>query len=504
MTVSFGKTFIGTNEDAALCQPFVIAPKPHPAGVIIGLDVMLNTVVTFDPYLATHVDQTHSKVYGVTGQVKYGKSAFMKMVARRLSKLKAFDDSDRREPVPFRMWIRDRKMGEYASLTKKLRSHVIKFGQNGVKLNPFDARLNMGEVHAIDMAVELAAAGKGAPLVRYEPLALQVALHLMMNDHAHEPSIERLEYTALSLTMSDVADYYRSNSVLLGDIVEQSTTDLMAQRMLELASKTPDMIGNITASSFREDAGLVAGYLGSIARGPYGRIIGGEGSMYDELTKPVVTLEWDSSNQAGQDLAEGTLYKWRSIARHNRELVKLIPHLEIGDEEHKAYNSPMYLRFRSEASREARAFHTAELSATQYTGTDTDIAGGNDPSLQALARGIENAMAGRFVFRQPENDPVALERLVAVGFSELDAERTTRLPRGWCAFKLPDRPPSWLRVLLTESDRRITYTEGESDKMVEGRRPAEADPIYRERMKLLGIDLDENDDSEQEKTVVNS
>lgn len=487
MVISHGKTLQGTPESAALMSPFVTPASPHPQGVLIGLELMFNFPVPLDLYLARQLRLTHSARYQVSGQLDSGKSAFMKALARRTARMKAFDDPDDPTPVDLRVLIHDRKMGEYRALTETLHSTVIRIGGNE-RFNPFDPRLSMGEVHMVDIAANLCEMAKGNPLTGYEPLALQIGVYMMLQTHQHAPSIERLETIIMNLTADDIRAYYRSNSIVLSAATDQSTTETMAHRMERFQSNQPEKIGTLNVGNFMDEAGLVASYLGQLRAGRFGRVLGGEASMFDRLTQRVTTIEWEESNQQAQDAVEGILWKWRSVAKYNRDLIKLIPHLEIGDEEGKARGrSPLHLRFMSEAMRDARALHTAGLYATQFV-TDTNIAGGDDPSLQAMAEGIENAVAGRIIFQQP-NEPAILERLAHYGFSDLDAERVTRMPPFCAAFKLPYQPPIFLRTVLTASDRNITYSNKEGDKMVARRQHATDDPEYVRRARLLGVEV---------------
>lgn len=488
--VSYGKTFVGTTSSIALAQPFIVRPGPARGGIPFGKDIMDGgSRVTLDLMGWGKAGATHSTRVGVFGQLRAGKSACMKAITRRLAPSQVTDEDG--IPVDFSIRANDRKMGEYAELTRVLHSHTITVGsgEDSIRFNPFDPMLNMGEVHMVDIAMQYAQDAKGESLRRHEPLAMQVGVYKMLQ--SGHPSVEALEEILWNMQLTWLSDYLTSNSIVLASAATESPIDTMAERMAPLqGAATPGFIGTVNTSDFLEDAGLCAGYLARITRGNYGRAIGGAGSMIDQLSQRMTTIVWGDSNDRAQDLVEATLHRWKIVARHSQDkrLRRIIPHLEISDETNKALTrvSGVYLRALSEEMRDARADHTAALVASQYL-RDFYSAGGSDPTLQGLAKGINDAFAGRIIFRQPDDDDV-LHDLTRY-MSDLDARWCTRLPRGYAALVVPNYPTRFVRVILTPSDRRITYSDQANDRQVASRRSVWDDPDFLARAVILGHEI---------------
>ncbi|MDB5187294.1 MAG: hypothetical protein JWM07_766 [Candidatus Saccharibacteria bacterium] len=483
MTRSYGKTFVGDTQSAALAQPFVMAPSPHRKGILLAKELWFGFPIYMDPYTAKTEQGAPSKRYVLSGQLDAGKTATMKAIARRVANLQAFDDPEQEEPVESRMLIHDRKMNEYYKYTEAMHGTIIEMG-GAEKFNPFDYALVKSVVHMVDIAVNLCEVVKKKPMEGFEPTVIAIGVYLMLNNSFRRPSIEHLEYVVMNMTVDQVTEYYQSNSLLDAIHKDPGIAPTMEQRMQPIANV---YIGNMSWTELRFVAGKVAGYLGQVTRGVLGAVFGGEASMYDKLTSRCSTIMWRDTNLEAQDAAEAVFAKWRTIARHDKSLIKMVPHQIISDETGKALaRSAISLRFMSEDARDDRALHTATYVATQYEG-DITSAGGSDPNLHNMAQAINNATAGRIIFNQPdtEDNTAALKRY---GFEDLDIERVAVLPQGCAAFKMPNQPPVFGRVLLTDTDKRTSYSNMESDKMVRGRQQAilNNEEIAR-RAKKMGV-----------------
>jgi hypothetical protein len=486
MLRSHGKTFVGDTQSAALAQPFVMAPSPHRKGILIARELFFGFPIYFDPFVAKSDGSTFSKRYVISGQLNAGKTAAMQALARRIANLQAFDDPDQREPVEQRILTHDRKMNEYRKFTNAMHGTIIEMG-GAEKFNPFDYALVQNEVHMVDIGINLCEVAKKQALTGFEPTVVAIGIYLMLKSNHRRPSIEHLELLIMNMTLEQAKEYYSSNSLVLAGYTDESVTKTMEDRMLPL---TQDRIGNISWADLQHAAGNVAGYLGQLTRGVLGAVFGGEASMYDKLTSRCSTIMWRDTNLEAQDAAESVLAKWRTIARHNKSLIKMVPHQIISDEAGKALaRSQINLRFMSEEARDDRALHTATYVATQYEG-DITSAGGNDPNLHNMAQAINNATAGRIIFNQPdtEDNVAALKRY---GFEEIDIERVAVLPQGCAAFKMPNQPPVFGQVLLNKIDKQTSYSNIESDKMVRGRQQAiQNNEEIARRAKKMGVPIE--------------
>lgn len=484
MLISHGKTARGTIEAGSLDQPYTVPTVVGRPGALVGLEVLHNVPVAVDMYGGMNAGETHSTQYLLTGQLNSGKSALSKSLTRRMSLWKGVEPDGR--PCEFRTQTFDRKMGEYTKATESLGSEIITLsgGYEGIRFNPFDPVLNMGEVHTVDIAANYAQHAKGEPLDIDEKTAVQVAAYKMLKS-PHKPSAELFERMCLTLELSDRDEYYKSNSIVLDAASELSVIDTMAKRMASYQLQAQEQ----DSRSFLLAARRVGRYYGEILRGSYGGVIGGDGSMIDALSQRMTTIVVGSANLGAQDLVYGTLLRWRTIARHskNPDLMRIIPHLMVSDEEHKAMVSPWHITAKSEEMRDARATMTAGITITQYE-RDLGAAGGLNESLRAMAKGIEEAVAARIMFRIP-NNPESIERVMRIGLSEEYAWRLTQLPDGYAMFKQPNKSAAIIRVVLTDSDLSITYSNQANDTVVDSRKSAFEDPHFRARALAVGMKI---------------
>lgn len=463
------RMFSGTPRSAVKMQPFVGPGDLCDTGVWLGIDMMTRKPVLFDPWRLKLQGKIHSTVFLVLGEKGSGKTTLMQSIAARLMARQAGVTSDG-EAVAMRTRIHDRKREggdpEYKALTEHMMSNVVSLNK-AASINIFDPSMGMGEWDILETAVNVCEfANNDAPLQDFQPLALQVAVHRMLREFPELMSPEVLRMLLWNLDKKDVDKYYaRQNgqvTQMFRDMIEDAPPDsrLDLERQIEFMDQRTT---NVPESKFRDDAALVASYLNRLLAGDFGRIIGGNNSLRSMLSDPMGTWDWTGVNEKARTIVESMLWKWQEVALNNNDL-ELIPHINIGDEEHEAFYNLMYLRFRSAAIKKARQIHTADFRATQYL-PDLTNAGDEGSEKRTLASGIVRGTGLLFIGKQP-NDPEVINSLGRYFRSKQDLNFLTHLPVGCFAIASQDRPPIFYKHILTDTEATLFQSDAAAKSMV--------------------------------------
>jgi energy-coupling factor transporter ATP-binding protein EcfA2 len=463
------RAFSGTPRSAVKMQPFVGPGDLCDTGVWLGIDMFTRKPVLFDPWRLKLQGKIHSTVFLVLGEKGSGKTTLMQSVAARLMARQAGINGNG-EPISMRTRIHDRKREggdpEYKSLTEHMMSEVVSLNR-AASINIFDPSMKMGEWDILETAVNVCEfANNDVPLQDFQPLALQVAVHRMLREFPELMSPEVLRLLLWNLNKKDVDDYYQRQNRQVADMFREMIADAPADSRLDLERQLEFMdvsSTNVPESKFRDDAALVASYLNRLLAGDFGRIIGGNNSLRSLLSTNMGTWDWTGVNDKARTVVESMLWKWQEVALNNNDL-ELIPHINIGDEEHEAFYNLMYLRFRSAAIKKARQIHTADFRATQYL-PDLTNAGDEGSEKRTLASGIVRGTGLLFIGKQP-NDPEVLRSLARYFRSKQDLSYLTQLPVGCFAVASQDRPPIFYRHVLTDTEYGLFQSDAAAKSMV--------------------------------------
>lgn len=461
------KSFAETPRAAVMMHPFVGPGDLSDTGVMLGIDLFTRKPVIFDPWRLKLQGKIKSTTFLTLGDLGSGKTTLMQSIVARLMARQAGAVDG--QPVAMRTRIHDRKREagnpEYTNLTQHLVSEVVSLNRDA-SINIFDPLMKMGQWDILETAVNICEfVNNDEPLRRFQPLALQVAVHRMMKETPDLASPEALRALLFNLCKQDIDEYYRDQNRQVEQMFRRAVEDVPGdsrrdlQQQLDVLAYQPT---NVPDGQFREDAAQVAASFNRLLSGDYGRIIGGHNSLRGLLSAPMAVWDWTGVNQKARTVIESMLWKWQEVALNNNDL-ELIPHINIGDEEHEAFYNLMYLRFRSASAKKARQIHTADFRATQYL-PDLTKAGDEGTEKRTLAAGIVRATGLLFIGKQP-NDPEILEGLSRYVRSKQDMDFLTRLKTGWFAIASEDRPPTFYWHTLTDTEQSLFQSDAAAKSM---------------------------------------
>jgi hypothetical protein len=463
------RKFQGTPESVAGLHPFSGAAPLCKTGPYVGTNLRTGRRERLDFHELKAEGKTDATTVLVSGIRGSGKSAWGKTITPRTMLVQAGQGANG-YPERMRAWLNNRKpeggQAEIAELTKFLGSHVVELRRSR-SINPFDFRMGMTEWDMLEVAVNMCEFVSGDILHGFQSLALQVGMSKMIREARDYCSIELLAAILRGLTMEDVDAYFRA------------TDENILNSYLDVYDDRPELIKqlgvylarphNVPREQLLTDAALVASYLMRVYSGDFGGIFGGAGSMRETFERPMLSLDWSGLNVRARSLVDSLLWKWQTVALDNNDL-RLIPHINLGDEEQEAMFSLMHARFMSSAYKKARAFHTVDIRITQFE-TDISEAGDAGSELRSLAEGISKSFGVRVLFRQPGDDKTR-HHLSSLGISDLDIEALTRLPVGCAGIKLanPDYPITFYQHVIMPSEEPLIRSNSANERMMD-RRP---------------------------------
>lgn len=468
-----------TPQKAALLHPWTMTPHPRARGIPWGIDLRTWRPLLIDPWLlkyngirdgVEYVGELNSLVSHFYGVKESGKTTLARTAAVRLGPIAAGRDH-------MRIWINSRKTedgrDEYEGLTEALESHVIHLRHK--KLNMFDLNMGLSAAQLHWLAINACETVANRLLKGYEPLVLQVAMFRMLRDFRAVSSTEVLEALARKLTRPDVDAYFADTDNELRDSVEEKLIKLedsgdeeereegrRLRKELHWLHRQPS---HLNWELFVEDAEQVSGHLLRILRGDLEGIIGGTDSLWDDLSQQAVTLDWTGMPDTGVTLARTLLTMYRTAAIINNEH-KLIPHIEINDEEHEALKNRAYARAQSEMIKKIRGTPTWLIGASQHR-SDYLRVGDAGSEQRELAEGMLLGVTMIAIGQTPSWEiPLLREQL---GISALDGKIIERLPKGCFALIIGNRKPIFFRLVLTEWEANLSRSNRATDRMVEDR-----------------------------------
>lgn len=431
------RKFSGTPESYAGLHPWNGPGPLCPQGIYLGRNLRSGNREYFDPWWLKQngiIDATNCAVLGKRG---FGKSAWGKTVTPRLSMLQAGQRPDGLGPEDMRIWLSNRKPEGGAAEVKEvadfLGSPVWELRHRS-SFNTYATDMGLSPWDFMEVGINQAEFSAGMKLTNFQPLALQVGMSKMLRLHRDVSSDEVVAATLRGLTLADVNAYFKSaDEAILNTYQSAFTERPELENQLNLVLNLPH---HVPEQEFLRDAALVAAYIQRVTGGDFGGIFGGAGSPRKMLTQRLLAIDWSGTTEKGRSWADAMLWKWLSVALDNNDLA-LIPHINLGDEEHEVMSSLPHARFMTGFLKKLRAFHTFDIRITQFI-TDISEVGTEGSELRSLAETIARSFGFYVVFRQPEDDKTALW-LASLGTSDLDIQACFQLPIGCCALIVPDQ-----------------------------------------------------------------
>lgn len=475
------KSFRTNAQVASMFQPYITPPEWIGQGAFFGYEMRTHRAMFIDIRMLKRRGLIDSPVVVLYGKKNQGKTTLVKSLVARLAALQSGRHPKTGELRLVKARISDRKRengeGEYAALTRFMMATPINLGTIGA-INIFDLKMGMSEVDIVSTAINVAEDVLERPLVRYEPLAIQVAVYRMMSHVPHLCSPQTLEMLLRTPTHETLGDYFRGADKAFREEIDrkiQADPDSQQTIQKEFALlPTSDQAGLMEMPElfrlFCEDSSTMSACFGVLLRATYGGMFGSERSLYDLLTERITHLDWSEVSGKAGDLLEAMMYKWQRIAME-RNLTEINADVVAGDEEGSAIKRLVHARYKDEYVRKARAYEHVDINVTQYS-TDYNQLGDEGSELRQLGTDIRKGFGMSFYSAQPPDDDV-LHSMTSNGISDEDAYKTTLLPRGCWGIHIPGQKMQFAQHLLlpseiplAESNRanvRVTNTERVSD-----------------------------------------
>lgn len=470
--MSKGRLFTAPPRSAAQWHPFS-APAPlSQSGIPLGVNLRTRRIVMFDPWMMKRLGVLHSLMFLVLGQKGFGKSTLLKTLAIRFAMLQAGQTNGVANPMRIRMHDRRRETGygeNKPTIDYLWGEHIVLNRAQSINLLDLSIGTNIWDI--LDIMVNACELASGRQLEHYQPLALQVGVHKLLTHDPALVSLELLENIIRRLEVRDVDAYFRAtDSQLLGNYRKQ-----LADRPDLLQQLGSDLEGthHIVESDFQRDASLVAGYIGRILYGEYGRIFGGTRPLEQLLNHPVANWDWSGLTDKARQLLIAMQWKWQMIA-HDNNRHDLIPHVNIGDEDHELMSSLMHVRFWAAYSAKARAFSTGDFQATQYL-SQISQAGGEGSEIRGLAGNILRGVGCYFLGHIGDDDLNAEEAYSRLGVSDQDIRVLKQGGPGCFGILVPEHKLTYYQHIITPNEAVLVQTNAANDAMVD-RVPVLSDP----------------------------
>ena len=479
----------------ALGHPFAGPAYADSDGVPIGIDVNTREVVCVDFWMLRMMHIINTKFGIVFGDVGFGKSTLLKILAFRSMVLSAGYSW-------MRTLINDYKPeadeSEYGRFSDAVGSTVFKMAE--MQFNPFEARLfnmNNGMTHELamlDMARVFAEFSSGEALQGFEATALQVALSVMLDtpETLWEPAL--LFKIAGSLTDNQVDTFYKGFDQKLKSKMEARLQNLVKIRVDNAAPRDTEghrnRVDTLTERQLFEDlelqgalslataednyavediknAGVRVQTMGyNLLKGPVGTMIGTKHSLYDLYTQRAVTKDWRGLLPEVQRFARIIDNNFRiNMIESNK--ADLLPHIELDDEKHKSMDDLTYARVNAFTSEIARGTHMVSLSASHRP--DSIRKGAVGSELWKLGETIINNQGFAFLGHQQNRASILDELADRYRLGDFRNDLAHLPPYQFIASFGPMEPPRRIRVFVTPVEFEMIQTDSATEGIL--RRP---------------------------------
>ncbi len=477
------KFFKGDASVMAKMQPWCTTPRWLDSGAFFGFEMRTGQVVFIDPQLLKKLDIINVCTLLILGQIGHGKSALVKSLVLRLLALQSGPDPVTGLPREATARMHDRKpnkgRGENADVADFLLADTVKLIEQG-SINLFDPLMGMTEWDILETAIGVATTITGKRLDTYQTLAAQVAVYTMLKDLADIASPEVLEVKARGLDMTDLDRYYEaSNSEVLHRYTQECAENELLADQLRLAIARPH---NIDEQKFREGAGSFSAIIGQLLRADYGKLFGGNRSLYDLLSLPMVNLDWTGVTGKPGAILEAQLARWDAAALERWDM-RLSPNVTASDEVHSAIKDLAHARARDTKLRKQRSYPGTEIMVS-HNEADFTMVGAEDSELRGLGQSLSRSIGMRLYGRQ-EQDDSTLHAITRRGASDADAWYTTQLGVGEWGVLVPGQKMMWVRHVLLPSEIPLVQTNA-ANEVATDRVAVSTLPHIQARLRELG------------------
>jgi len=494
----------------ALGHPFGGPAFAESNGIPIGIDVNTREVVFVDFWMLKKMGIINTKFGICFGDVGFGKSTLLKVLAIRSMIMSAGFSQMR---VSINDYKPEANESEYGAFSAVVKSKIFKMAE--MKFNPFEPRLfntkdsATYELGVLDMARVIAEFSNIDSLQGYQFTALRIALAVMLQAPEYQWDAPLLFKIVGSLTEDQIAFYHRNLDQKLKQQMENRLKNLIETNNDNLEAKEQESWRRTTAElSIAEDlrdtgsmslsaqevinlatakdnfyardiqrAGTEVQRMGyDLLKGPVGTMIGRENSLYDLYTQRATTKDWRGLLPQVQKFARIIDNNFRiSMIEGNR--ADLLPHFELDDEKHKSMDDIGYARINAFTTEIARGTHMVSMSASHRPSSIRK--GGYQSDLWNLGQTIINNQGFAFLGHQ-QNLPEILNEL-GDRYHLGDFQRDLPwLPRyTFIASFGPTELPRKIRVFVTPNELAMIQTDSATDVILDRPDVMSADDLRR-------------------------
>lgn len=479
-----GRKFKGTPEAMAAYQPFIGLANLTHKGVPIGYNLHTGELVWFHPFMLP----TNTTSISIEGEKNAGKSVFAKSMTLRLAMCQARDVNGELESWRTRITSRRSEDGvaEYAPVADYLRGATTKLGK-GNRINLFGLLISPTDVINACVNVVQEIGGRRND-VKIAP-AVTIATYRLF-EMGHRLVSERMLAEVLkTLKAEDFVEYLKTiRRDSLAEFEDEFKADSQLRSQLNL-----DVDISYADDSYVAAAVHAAECLEVLMSGQFGDVFGGKVSLRDALMQPVVMLDTEELPENANTMLESVMMRAETSAIQyskedigtDRDMTRIVPHLNISDEEGVAMKSVMHARYLANFEARARAYATSRWRLSQYSTQMTDL-GNAGSELRSLAAEIDRGVGARFIFRQVD-DPAILQRFSQLGLSDQIVERLPFLDPGEGVLLVRDKPPVMFKHQLTSLELPMIESNSSRMRLTAVQPVYEMDEYVEQRDQLLRV-----------------
>jgi hypothetical protein len=451
--MSTGARFAGTFDQAAAHNVFALPSQPPVVADAWGTILFGGSPFLWNPFIYKHEGYAPGTVVRILGTKDAGKTALAKVLASGLGIQETasgqrmritVDDTRQNDGVPEYAEFAKAMGGESVSLA----SHQINFLDQtmGASFSEYLGTAKLMYEHVSKQAL----GGK-------QPLALQVALAKTIRLHGNATEPKYYLKVLRQLSLRDLVEYQvRLDDDTLANVVDISglRRNFGGRPSTSMSVADMEQATNISFDEFRNAAGQCYAVLLELLNGTYENMFGGNNSLAEMLSQPVVVLDYTGIDIDALVLIQSLLWRWRTSAVRRGDK-RFMSNIEIHDEnygmwEHLPYAKNMYKHIKTIRG-------TGELVLIIHHRIDDNYAVGSAGSEQREL--AVNSLSDTDMWFIGHTDAINIPRLQKrLNLDDWVCNHITKLQQGEFYYVMGDRKPVPFKLYL-EPTYKKRYTE---------------------------------------------
>jgi hypothetical protein len=425
-------------------------------GPPLGWNIDTGEVITIDPQRWKYHGHIAAPIALAFGKIGFGKTSLAKVLAMRLSTLKA--GNGERPRVALDDTRRNDGELEYERLAKFMGGEETALRS----LNMLDPLMGMNRPQNLDMLIDVGAQIHGSKLDHYDTIALQVALNMTLDYYPKTATLEQLLAVLMAQRVDDVETYVRRHQ---GSVLSQQAmlTDAPAAEWdMDLTARLKEGTLRINEQAHRQACHkLLFTFQRLLSGGDMSGVFGGNDSLSGAMSQRVVAFDYSALPDNLISLVQSLIWRWKGAAQRDPNSPYKF-HIEIHDENHKLWKDLQYAKAMSAYMKIIRTTSAFLILNSHRDGDYEAIAG----EQGLLANNALNEVDILFLGRQAP--PVA--KSVGARF-DLGAKMISRMPTlevGEFIMVIGmGSPPIVVKTYLTPLEMQICETNQSNKRALE-------------------------------------